>query len=69
MIEKFLKQGKNTFTIQDLMDDVGHEIQRLGALEAAGENVVKDIALLRMFKSDLRNMVKRYETLDIMIRH
>lgn len=67
-VGKFLIHGKNHFTIQDLMDDIGHEIQRLSKLEKETMTPVeKDIALLRMLKSDLRNIVKRYETLECLI--
>ena len=67
-VGKFLIHGKNHFTIQDLMDDIGHEIQRLSKLEKKTTTPVgKDIALLRILKSDLRNIVRRYETLECLI--
>ena len=67
-VGKFLIHGKNCFTIQDLMDDIGHEIQSLSKLEKETMTPVeKDIALLRMLKSDLRNIVRRYETLECLI--
>ena len=68
LIDKFIEHGKNTFTLQDLLDDVGHEIQRLSKLEM--ETMVpvqKEITLLRMFKSDIRNIIKRYQTLGSML--
>ena len=50
------------------MDDIGHEIQRLSKLEKETMTPVeKDITLLRMLKSDLRNIVRRYETLECLI--
>lgn len=67
-IDKFVEHGKNTFTLQDLLDDVGHEIQRLSKLEVETmAPVQKEITLLRMFKSDIRNIIKRYQTLELML--
>lgn len=67
-IDKFIEHGKNTFTLQDLLDDVGHEIQRLSKLEMETmAPVQKEITLLRMFKSDIRNIIKRYKTLELML--
>ena len=68
LIDKFIEHGKNTFTLQDLIDDVGHEIQRLSKLEMETmAPVQKEITLLRMFKSDIRNIIKRYQTLESML--
>ena len=67
-IDKFIEHGKNTFTLQDLLDDVGHEIQRLSKLEVETMTPVqKEITLLRMFKSDIRNIIRRYKTLEMII--
>ena len=67
-IDKFIKRSKNTFTIQDILDDVGHEIQRLSELEMEKHvSVQKEITLLRMFKSDIQNIIKRYKTLETML--
>ena len=67
-IDKFIEHGKNTFTLQDLLDDVGNEIQRLSKLEMETMTPVqKEITLLRMFKSDIRNIIKRYQTLESML--
>ena len=67
-IDKFIEHGKNIFTLQDLLDDVGHEIQRLSKLEMETMTPVqKEITLLRMFKSDIRNIIKRYQTLESML--
>lgn len=67
-IDKFIEHSKNTFTLQDLLDDVGHEIQRLSKLEMETmAPVQKEITLLRMFKSDIRNIIKRYQTLKTMM--
>lgn len=67
-IDKFIEHGKNTFTLQDILDDVGHEIQRLSKLEVETmAPVQKEITLLRMFKSDIRNIIKRYQTLESML--
>lgn len=68
LIDKFIEHGKNTFTLQDLLDDVGHEIQRLSKLEMETmAPVQKEITILRMFKSDIRNIIKRYQTLESML--
>ena len=68
LIDKFIEHDKNTFTLQDLLDDVGHEIQRLSRLEMETMTPVqKEITLLRMFKSDIRNIIKRYKTLELML--
>ena len=67
-IDKFIEHGKNTFTLQDILDDVGYEIQRLSKLEMKTmAPVQKEITLLRMFKSDIRNIIKRYQTLKMMM--
>ena len=67
-IDKFIEHGKNTFTLQDLLDDVGHEIQRLSKLEMETmAPIQKEVTLLRMFKSDIRNIIKRYQTLESML--
>ncbi len=67
-IDKFTEHGKNTFTLQDLLDGVEHEIQRLSNLEMETmAPVQKEITLLRMFKSDIRNIIKRYQTLESML--
>lgn len=61
-VNRFLIHGKNFFTIQDLMDEVGHEIERIRETPRTEE-----VAVLRMFKSDLRNLVKRYERIQSII--
>ena len=61
-VNKFLIHGKNFFTIQDLMDEVSHEIERMHETSQTEE-----VAVLRMFKSDLRNLVKRYERIQYII--
>ena len=64
VVNKFLVHGNNYFTIQDLMDDIGHEIQTQRDLSNKGEPVENEILLLRMLKSDLRNIVNRYQKLE-----
>ena len=68
LIDKYIEHGRNTFTLQDLLDDIGHEIHRLSDLEKeTSAPVQKEITLLRMFKSDIRNLIKRYQTLELML--
>ena len=66
-VNKFLIHDKNFFTIQDLMDEVGHEIQKLNQLSERTYSIDREIELLRMFKSDLRNIVRRYKKLECLI--
>lgn len=69
VVKKFITHRANFFTIQDLMDEVGHEIQMYREqMRQTKAPLDKEIALLRMLKSDLRNIVKRYQKLEELLQ-
>lgn len=54
-------------TIGNIIDSVNKDIREYNALKKEGENVDYEILLLKMFKDDLKNLIKRYVQLDVAV--
>ena len=70
MIQNYLVKNNivvSRNTIGNIIKDVDKDIKEYTKLKKEGENVDFEILLLKMFKEDLNNLIKRYTKLDVII--